>query len=197
MRGRIDWVVAQFYKGDPATMDAGVRNILRTALYQLFFTDRIPAFAIVDEAVKIAKTLHPAASGLVNAILRNVIRREREIAWPRIEEDPARHISVVHSHPLWLVERWISLFGRQETLAFCQANNDIPPLSIRVNRLRASRKTAMQHLRDEGFTVREAEFSPDGLVLTHAAMPVRETLSFKRGGGTDPGRGVPDGVLPA
>lgn len=181
MRGRLDWVVAQFYKGDPVTMDAGVRNILRTALYQLFFTDRIPAFAIVDEAVKIAKTLHPAASGLVNAILRNVIRREREIAWPRIEEDPVRHVSVVHSHPLWLVERWIAQFGLQETLAFCRANNDIPPLMVRVNRLRASRKTAMQHLRDEGFTVREAEFSPDGLVLTHAAMPVRETLSFRRG----------------
>jgi 16S rRNA (cytosine967-C5)-methyltransferase len=181
MRGRIDWVVTQFYKGDPVTMDAGVRNILRTALYQLFFTDRIPAFAIVDEAVKISKMLHPAASGLVNAILRNVIRREREIVWPRFEEGPARHISVVHSHPLWLVERWITLFGPQETLAFCQANNEIPPLIVRVNRLRASRETVMQHLREEGFTVREAEFSPDGLVLTDATMPVRETHSFKRG----------------
>jgi 16S rRNA (cytosine967-C5)-methyltransferase len=181
MRGRLDWVVAQFYRGDPAAMDVSVRNILRTALYQLFFTDRIPAFAIVDEAVKIAKAMHPTASGLVNAVLRNVIRREREIVWPRIEEDPARHISVVHSHPLWLVKRWMSSFGLDETLNLCRANNDIPPLTVRVNRLRAPREEVMRHLQNSGFTVRETHFSPDGLVLTHAAIPLRDAFSYKEG----------------
>lgn len=181
MRGRIDWVIAFFYKGDPASMDSGVRNILRTALYQSFFTDRIPAFAIVDEAVKLVKATHPTASGLVNAILRNVIRKEKEIPWPQIEEDPAVHISVVHSHPLWLVKRWLASFGPEETLDLCRANNEIPPLSIRVNRLRANREEVMQHLQRSGFTVREAEYSPDGLALTHPAIPVRDTFSYKEG----------------
>ena len=181
MRGRIDWVIAFFYKGDPASMDGGVRNILRTALYQFFFTDRIPAFAIVDEAVKLVKATHPTASGLVNAILRNVIRREKEIPWPQIEADPAVHISVVHSHPLWLVKRWIALFGLQETLSLCTANNEIPPLTVRVNRLKSTRDELMQHLRHSGFTVRETEFSPDGLVLTHPAIPLRDTFSYKEG----------------
>ncbi len=48
-----------------------VLNILRTGLYQLLFTDRIPPFAAVNEAVGIARDLAPAAAGLVNAILRN------------------------------------------------------------------------------------------------------------------------------
>jgi 16S rRNA (cytosine967-C5)-methyltransferase len=181
MRGRIDWVIALFYKGDPATMDSGVRNCLRTALYQFFFTDRIPAFAIVDEAVKLVKATHPTASGLVNAILRNVMRKEKEIPWPQIEEDPAAHISVVHSHPLWLVKRWIISFGLEETLELCRANNAIPPLNVRVNRLKATREEVMQHLQRSGFTVRETEFSPDGLVLTHPAIPVRDTFSYKEG----------------
>jgi 16S rRNA (cytosine967-C5)-methyltransferase len=181
MRGRIDWVIASFYKGDQTTMDCSVRNILRTALYQFFFTDRIPAFAIVDEAVKLVKAMHPTASGLVNAILRNVIRTEKEIPWPDIEIDPASHISVCHSHPLWLVKRWIALFGVLETLDLCRANNEIPPLSIRVNRLKATREEVREHLQRSGFTVRETEFSPDGLVLTHPAIPVRDTFSYKEG----------------
>jgi 16S rRNA (cytosine967-C5)-methyltransferase len=181
MRGRIDWVIARFYKGDPETMDGGVRNILRTALYQFFFTDRIPAFAIVDEAVKLVKTVHPTASGLVNAILRNVIRREKEIFWPQIEQDPAVHISVCHSHPLWLVKQWIVLFGLQETLDICSANNEIPPLSVRVNRLRGTREEVMLRLQESGFNVTETQFSPDGLVLTYPATSVRDTFSYKEG----------------
>lgn len=181
LRGRIDWVIGLFYKGDPATLDGGVRNVLRTALYQFFFTDRIPAFAIVDEAVKLVKATHPTASGLVNAILRNVMRKEKEISWPQIEADPAVHISVVHSHPLWLVRRWIALFGVRETLDLCRANNEIPPLAVRVNRLRATREEVMRRLQQDGFNVRETQFSPDGLTLAHAAGPVRETRSYREG----------------
>ena len=181
MRGRIDWVIAHFYKGDPATMDGGVRNILRTALYQFFYTDRIPAFAIVDEAVKLVKATHPTASGLVNAILRNVMRREKEIPWPQIEIDPAIHISVVHSHPLWLVKQWIASFGIEETLDLCKANNEIPPLTVRVNRLKSTREEVLRRLQQDGFTVRETQFSTDGLTLTHAAGPVRETPSHREG----------------
>jgi 16S rRNA (cytosine967-C5)-methyltransferase len=181
MRGRIDWVIAFFYKGDPASMDSGVRNILRTALYQYFFTDRIPVFAIVDEAVKLVKTLQPAASGLVNALLRNVMRKEKEIPWPDIENDPAGHISIIHSHPHWLVKRWIASFGLEETLDLCRANNEIPPLTVRVNPLKATREEVTQHLQQNGFTVRETEFSSDGLVLIHPAIPVRDTFSYKEG----------------
>jgi 16S rRNA (cytosine967-C5)-methyltransferase len=181
MRGRIDWVIARFYKGDPAGMDAGVRNVLRTALYQLFFTDRIPAFAIVDEAVKLVKATHPPASGLVNAVLRNIIRREKEIPWPQIEKDPALHISVVHSHPLWLVKSWMASIGLQETLNLCRANNDIPPLTVRVNRLKITREEAMRQMQQGGFAGKETPYSPDGLILMNAARSIRETLSYQQG----------------
>jgi len=181
MRGRIDWVIARFYKGDPAAMDSGIRNILRTALYQLFFTDRIPAFAIVDEAVNLAKALCPAASGLVNAILRNAIRKEREIIFPDLRTDPAHHIAVVHSHPLWLVQTWIALIGVRDTLAFCKANNEMPPLAVRVNRLKATRENVMEQLQLEGCTVEKTKISPDGLTLTRPGMSIRETLGYRKG----------------
>jgi 16S rRNA (cytosine967-C5)-methyltransferase len=182
MKGRLDWLIGRLYRGDLAAMEAGVRNILRTALYQMYFTDRIPSFAIVDEAVKIAKTSHPATSGLVNAVLRNIIRRQADIVYPDFEKDPAGHISIVHSHPLWLVNRWIGVFGIKETLAICRANNETPPLTIRVNMLRMSREEAMASLGSAGFDVRQTVFAPAGLVLAGAAAPVGETACYRQGG---------------
>lgn len=181
MRGLIDWVIVSFYKGDPAAMNSDVRNILRTALYQFFFTDRIPAFAIVDEAVKLVKSTQPQASGLVNAILRNVIRKKRKIPWPALEDDPVFHISVMHSHPLWLVRQWIDSFGFQETLNLCRGNNEVPPLNIRVNRLRATREDVIRRLQGSGFGAGKTSFSPDGITLVHTTMPVRETPCYTEG----------------
>jgi 16S rRNA (cytosine967-C5)-methyltransferase len=59
MRGHLDWVVEGLYSKKFDSMDVGIRNILRTGLYQLLFTERIPEFAIVDEAVEIAKKNAP------------------------------------------------------------------------------------------------------------------------------------------
>ncbi|MBU1966394.1 MAG: 16S rRNA (cytosine(967)-C(5))-methyltransferase RsmB, partial [Proteobacteria bacterium] len=125
MRGRLDWIIARHYRGDFTALEIPVRNILRTGIYQLFFTDRIPAFAAVNEAVGIAKKGCPAAAGLVNAILRNVLRGKERIAWPEMAKDPGRAIAVLHSHPRWLVERWLDRYGIDETIAVCRANNGI------------------------------------------------------------------------
>jgi 16S rRNA (cytosine967-C5)-methyltransferase len=180
-RGRIDGIIARFYKGDMADMETGVKNILRTAVYQILFTDRIPPFAIVNEAVKIAKISHQVSSGLVNAILRNIIRRQENITDPDFSKNPAAHISQIHSHPLWLVERWLKQFGPEETLAICRANNDIPPLSVRINRLKTTREQIMADLGQSVFETRKTAFSPDGLILSGGAVPLRETPNYREG----------------
>ena len=64
MRGHMDWIIGHLYKGDYLSMDVSIKNILRTGLYQLLFTDRIPDFAVVDEAVELTKKMHPA--GCIN-----------------------------------------------------------------------------------------------------------------------------------
>ncbi|MFA7175816.1 MAG: transcription antitermination factor NusB, partial [Smithellaceae bacterium] len=55
MRGRLDWILTRLYHGNYSKMEENIKNILRTGLYQLQFSDRLPAFAVVDEAVKIAR----------------------------------------------------------------------------------------------------------------------------------------------
>jgi 16S rRNA (cytosine967-C5)-methyltransferase len=61
--GSLDWIIAELYRGDAGTLEPTVRNILRTGLYQLRYTDRIPPFAAVNEAVGIARNVSPAARG--------------------------------------------------------------------------------------------------------------------------------------
>jgi 16S rRNA (cytosine967-C5)-methyltransferase len=181
MRGRMDWVIARLYKGDAATLSAPLPNILRTGLYQLLFTDRIPHFAAVNEAVGIAKKECPAASGLVNAILRNALREKENIAWPEMAKDPGRAIAVLHSHPRWLVERWLDRYGIDETIAICRENNRMPQPVVRVNSLRSSRDQAIVALAAEGIAAEKTRWSADGLFLTGSAAGLRETATFREG----------------
>ena len=150
-------------------MDEGIKNILRVGLYQLKFSDRLPDFAVVDEAVKIAKIINPDKSALVNAILRNYLRRGQKISFPSLKKNPAEHIAAFHSHPLWLVKKWIKIFGPEETMSLCSANNEIPPLTVRVNTLKTSREEFTQKLTDAGFTATPTNYSPDGIILIDSA----------------------------
>lgn len=181
MRGYLDWIIGRFYRRKSISMDVVIKNILRTGLYQLLFTERIPYFAIVDEAVEITKKIHPAGSGLVNAILRNAIRKKDEIVYPDIEKDPSHHISIVHSHPLWMVNKWIDLFGVEEAAALCKANNEIPPATVRVNTLKTTRERTMEELSQFGFDAKVTTYSPDGLTISKPSMPIRDTTCYSAG----------------
>lgn len=179
-RGRLDWIIAQLYRGDPAALEMTVRNILRTGLYQLWFTDRIPGFAAVNEAVEAARALVPAASGLVNALLRNALRKKDAIPWPQRGEDPAAAIAVLDSHPLWLVRRLLAQFGEAQTEAICRANNTVPPVTLRVNTLKGSPAGVLAALHREGLEAEATPFSPEGLRLRSAAG-LRETKAYREG----------------
>ncbi|MCE5265658.1 MAG: 16S rRNA (cytosine(967)-C(5))-methyltransferase RsmB [Deltaproteobacteria bacterium] len=181
MRGRLDWIIARLYKGDAASLQLPVPNILRTGLYQLLYTDRIPAFAAVNEAVAIAKKECPAASGLVNAILRNALREKDNITWPEMAKDQGKAIAVIHSHPRWLVERWLDRYGFDETIAICKENNTVPRPAVRVNRLKATRDEAIDALAAEGIATEKTRWSEDGLYLTGSAAGLRETAAFRSG----------------
>lgn len=180
-QGHLDWIITKLYRGDFSTLNKKIKNILRVSLYQLKFSERLPDFAVVDEAVKIAKIIHGAKSGLVNALLRNYLRHGENISFPSFENNPAEHIATVHSHPLWLVKKWINIFGPRETLALCIANNEIPPLTLRVNTLKISREELKIELQSTGFVLTPTTFSPDGLILGNSNQPIQKTDFFRKG----------------
>ena len=180
-RGLLDFLIDRFYRGKPATLDPVVRNILRVALYQVRFAEKIPAYAAVDEAVGRAKRLAPGRDKLVNAILRNALRGLAGVELPDPKADPAGHLAVAYSHPRWLVERWIGCFGLDATRALCRADNEIPPLTLRVNTLKTSRTGMLERLAQVGLEVKATALSPDGIVLAKPPASPRELPEIAEG----------------
>jgi len=116
-QGAIDSIIQQ-------NISLNNKIILRIAAFQLLFLSRIPEYAIVNESVNLAKKVSSKKSaGFINAVIRNWCRNR-----PKIEDK--------FSHPEWIIKRWTNLFGQEETQKFCQFNNEIPPVFVRINTLK-------------------------------------------------------------
>ena len=134
-RRRIDFLLAHFYRGDLDAMEPALRQILRVGLYDLLYLDT-PPHAALNEAVELAKRMiRPGAGGLVNGVLRAVLRAKDRLPQPS-DADPAESLAIRYSHPSWLVQRWIQRFGPAETEALLQWNNERPVYGVRVNTLK-------------------------------------------------------------
>jgi 16S rRNA (cytosine967-C5)-methyltransferase len=117
-------------------LDPEVAVTLRIGLYQLRFLDRVPAHAAVDESVELAKRCGKvSAAGLVNAVLRRASRNPRRAVaeFAGSNRKPADLLGIVHSHPTWMVERWIERFGEERTIALLESNNRPAHMACRVN----------------------------------------------------------------
>jgi len=180
-RERLDWIISRFSKIPLEKIEKEVLNTLRLGLYQVFFLSKTPVSAAVNESVELAKKSRGAGgAGFVNGLLRSAIRKKEEITYPDILEDPALHISVLHSHPLWLVRRWIDEVGVEETLETCALNNRISSLTLRTNTLKTDRETLIGKLKMKGLMPSPARYSEEG-VLLEDPPPVSELPFFSEG----------------
>ena len=136
-QNKLDWVLNGFSHGNFSKSEINVKNALRVALYQILFLSRVPHAAAVNEAVEFIKRIRgDKPAGLVNAVLRNVIRNIEGIRYPEQGDDPVQHLAVVYSHPHWMVKRWVKRFGADDTMKMLAANNERPGLSLRINKLK-------------------------------------------------------------
>ncbi|SDQ61935.1 16S rRNA (cytosine(967)-C(5))-methyltransferase RsmB [Virgibacillus salinus] len=141
-----------------------VRMVLRMSVYQMTFLNKVPDHAVIHEAVEIAKTRgHKGIASFVNGVLRSVQRKG--VPDTSTIESTSKRISIETSHPEWLVERWISMYGNDITRDMCQANLKRKALTVRVQPLKISRQKALDELDKLGFETRESEFSSQGIII--------------------------------
>ncbi len=164
-RAWLDAAIGQKARRGPESLAPVVRDILGMALYQVEFLDRVPDHAAVFEAVDLAKKFAPRGSDrLVNAVLRAYLR-DRSVSLPDPERDPVGRLSVLYSHPAWMVRRWIGRLGLEETERLLKANNERPPLVLRANRLCGTREDLLKRLAESGVPSRPGAYSPDAVIL--------------------------------
>ncbi|KQJ90648.1 uncharacterized protein LOC100845015 isoform X2 [Brachypodium distachyon] len=119
-------------------MEPLLLQILRIGFFEILKLN-VPAYAVVDENVRLAKVaLRPGAGNMVNAILRKLLllKETDSLPLPKIEGDDraqARALSIIYSHPVWMVRRWIRVLGKDEALKLMNWNNSDPYFSLRVN----------------------------------------------------------------
>jgi 16S rRNA (cytosine967-C5)-methyltransferase len=182
-RGLLDWVLGKrIGKRFPRRIQPAILAILRMGAYQILCLNRVPKYAAVDESVKLAKKHgHERAAALVNAVLRATIRDAGSAELPDREDDAALYIATRYSHPLWLVQRWLSAWGLERTESVCGANNERAPLTVRANTLRAAPEELEKRLRDENVSVRKKTEVPEELEVVESPRPVRQLRSFRDG----------------
>jgi 16S rRNA (cytosine967-C5)-methyltransferase len=178
-RAAIDHLIVAFAKRRLERLDPEVLEILRLGVYQLLHLTRVPASAVVDDAVDLTKRAgKKSASGFVNAILRTISRRRESLPLPERPANPAMretaldYLSVTLSHPRWLVDRWYERFGFVDAETWCTFNNTPAPLTLRTNRLRTTADQLVERLSADEVRVRRARFAPDALIVEEGA-PLR------------------------
>ncbi|GAB4376451.1 MAG: 16S rRNA (cytosine(967)-C(5))-methyltransferase RsmB [Calditrichia bacterium] len=150
-RGKLDWYLNQLYLGEYDNLIPDVKNNLRSSVYQLKFLDKIPPYAVLYEAVEIAKAQYnQKTANLVNAILRNFLRQQKKFDVLETQLEILDKLALRFSHPRWLVQRWIEYWGIDEVTQLCEANNQRPRLAVRLNAQLADRDVFFKSLDENG-----------------------------------------------
>ena len=181
-QGTLDWLIARKTAG--RTQKEMLRILLRLGLYQMFWLDRIPNHAAVNETVELARQLGLGSqAGFVNAVLRGY-GREREATEALLAGLKTSDPALGYSHPAWLVERWQHRWGTAAVVQLLTWNNTPPPTYARVNLLRTTAEELGTRWVGEQvrFVPRRYDWAGEDLVFELESHPPLATLpSFQAG----------------
>jgi 16S rRNA (cytosine967-C5)-methyltransferase len=175
-RNELDAVIASASRRSVREIEPPVLTVLRLGTYQLRHLNRVPPHAVVHTSVAAIRTLGRAsAAGMVNAVLRTVIRRGPAISLPARPADGAhldaqvRYLATTLSHPAWLVRRWIVRHGFEAAEAWCRFNNTPPDVTLRsLDHLPAAQM--LERLREAGVAAEAARFVDDAVRLAPGGL---------------------------
>ncbi len=172
----LDFYLKQLLTGKLRDLHPALHDILRLGLYQLYMMDKIPESAAVNESVALAKKYCPKqknAPGLVNAVLRNAVRRKQELKAPKGYEE-------MYSHPQKLIDLLKADLGGKRLEAMLKANNETPPTVVQVNTLKTTPGTLQERLTREGAECELHPWMPDCLIMTSSGN-IEQLPAFREG----------------
>jgi 16S rRNA (cytosine967-C5)-methyltransferase len=178
----LDWLISQKTRGP--SPKPSLQNILRLGLYQIFWLNRIPNHAAVNETVEIAKRKgFKSQAGFINAVLRGYLR-EYEITQVKLRELDQVDPALRHSHPQWLFERWRRTWGEENARRLMEWNNQPPKTFARINSLKADPGKVLATWRDENVDydfVRQDWLEENIVFVLKSHPPFSALASFRQG----------------
>lgn len=176
-RGRIRHHLDQLLDRGLASLSPDLTAVLELGAYQILFMDRVPDRSAVDESVRLTREIlsDPRAgrgAGLVNGVLRNLARRREELPLPD-PADAAGRLAVEHSHPKWLVERWLARLGPEAAAALLARDNRTPRLHLALHPRAGGAGTVLASLHAAGIDAAPHPAHPDAVVVGEGVRPDR------------------------
>ncbi len=175
-RNCLDFYLQQLLKGRLKDLHPALRDILHLGLYQLYFMDKIPESAAVNEAVELAKKYcrkQQNAAGLVNGVLRNAVRNAGTLKEPVSWEDK-------YSHPGDLINLLKSYVGKERIEPMLRANNSVAPMTVQTNTMKLTTEQLQETLQQEGVTAEMHPWLADCLILSGTGN-LEQLTSFREG----------------
>lgn len=157
----LDIIISNFVK-DINLMDKDIINILRVAIYQMNFLDKIPSYAACNEAVEEAKEISEGDSKLVNGILRNFTKNPDDINVPGNKID---EYAYKFSFEPWMIRLLIKQYGENSAKKIMSGLNQIPKVSIRVNDIKADYDEVYDELEEMGYDIEEGSVCPEAICI--------------------------------
>ncbi|MGL4570956.1 MAG: 16S rRNA (cytosine(967)-C(5))-methyltransferase RsmB [Clostridium sp.] len=157
----LDTLIESFVR-DVRMMDKRVLNILRIAIYQLKFLDKIPSYAACNEAVEEAKKISDKSSKLVNGILRTYGKKgDSSLKF----QNRIYKLAYDYSFEPWLIRLFIAQYGEDETIKILDGLNYTPKVTVRVNSLKGDFDEVFEELEKSGYNVEEGFIAPEAISI--------------------------------
>ncbi len=153
-RRQLDFYISHFQKAKK--LDRKLQQILRTAFYQFIHAGNIPEYAVVSEAVELArKHCVKKQAGFINAVLRNYLRDPGQVKLPELDANPVEYLGIKHSYPDWLVKRYIDRYGNEHAEELLDWCNKPPELWFHINGPLDNHSDVIEKLGKQGIDIRE------------------------------------------
>lgn len=178
-RDYLDYLLELLCRQPLNKMKPFVRQALRSGLFQIFFLDRIPPSAAVNETVKAVKSKRfpTQVQGFVNGVLRESIRRKTDLPGPGESDAAGRPVL---NHPPWLTERWQKQYGRDEMIRICRHNNLEPLLCLRTDS-GEDQARLRQKLTSQGIEAVNGSYAPNCLILPTYRGKTNDIIGIDQG----------------
>ncbi len=172
----LDFVLSQHIKTSLKKVQPLALEILREALYQVMYMDKIPDSAAVNEAVKLIKnSKHKHLSGFVNGVLRNILREGIKLP----DGSDVKSLGVIYSCPEWIIKSFIEDYGLENATQLLEHSLHTPPVTLRVNTLKTNATDLTKELLKENISVCQTKL--ENALEIAGGIDVTKSIAYHNG----------------